>query len=56
MGNYFGEAALVTDKNLRVARYLYSNLTLSVQAVTDLCVLTLEKNDFMFIFGDGFEG
>ncbi|EGR27820.1 hypothetical protein IMG5_188460 [Ichthyophthirius multifiliis] len=42
-GEYFGETALICDGGKRIA---------NVQAVTQLTLLTLEKHDFKFIFGD----
>lgn len=47
MGEYFGETALINEGGKRIA---------NVEAVTELHVLTLEKHDFKFIFGDGFCG
>ncbi|CAD8146794.1 unnamed protein product [Paramecium pentaurelia] len=45
-GDYFGESALIQTGRRKA----------SVLAVTDLRVLSLDKHDFWFIFGDGFEG
>lgn len=46
VGDYFGESALIQTGRRKA----------SVTAVTDLRVLSLDKHDFWFIFGDGFEG
>lgn len=43
-GDYFGESALVSNQGIRMA---------TVQAITDIVVLSLEKQNFWFIFGDG---
>lgn len=47
IGDYFGESALIQENGIRYA---------NVSAVTDLHLLSLERHDFWFIFGDGFEG
>lgn len=46
VGDYFGESALIMEGKRKA----------SVVAVTDIRLLSLEKHDFWFIFGDGFEG
>ncbi|KAL4474591.1 hypothetical protein ABPG73_016094 [Tetrahymena malaccensis] len=46
-GEYFGETALICHGGKRIA---------NVEAVTELRLLTLEKHDFKFIFGDGCGG
>jgi len=43
IGDYFGEVALICMGGKRVA---------TVEAVTDVTVLTLEKHDFWLVFGD----
>ncbi|CAD8147244.1 unnamed protein product [Paramecium pentaurelia] len=47
VGDYFGESAVLSSEGKRGA---------SVEAVTNLKVLILEKHDFWFIFGDGLGG
>ncbi|KRX00899.1 Cyclic nucleotide-binding protein [Pseudocohnilembus persalinus] len=48
VGDYFGESSLLQNQLLKRQA--------SVQAVTDMVLLTLKRNDFWFVFGDGMDG